>query len=299
MPWLAAMGVSLLAAMSRPAWWLLAVAAFLLRGGLIVLVLPIVSLPTAAGLTNLAAPAVVSLVFGGPDSLGVLLLGAGLAALTWLVGGGFVAAAIDVALVAEVARDDELDEPVTPRPGLTLRATALRLLAHVPTLVVLIWAAVRIAVAAYEELAAPGDAAVPMILRIALRAPEAVVALTFVWAIGEAIGGLAVRRLVAGRDVVHALGDGWLALVRRPTTLATMLLTNGALLGIVVLAGGVAAVTWNALRLVIIDGGTRSELAAALIVFSLAWLAGAWLIAIATAWRQAAWTFEALRTRRT
>lgn len=302
MPWLAAMGVALLAALSRPTWWLLAMAAFLLRGGLIVLVIPIVSLPTAAGLTNIAAPAVVGLVFGGPDALGGLLIVAGGAILAWLLGGGFVAAAIDVVLVEDVARDDELDEPVAPRRGLALRATAVRLLAHVPTLVVLIWASARLALATYEELARPGDAAMPMILRIAFRAPEAVIALTLVWAIGEAVGGLAVRSLVAGRaaprlDVLHALRNGWLAFVRRPSTLATLLLTTGAVTAIVVLAGAVAAVAWASLRLVIVDGGTRTELVVGLIIFSLTWLAGAWLIAIATAWRQAAWTFEALRVR--
>lgn len=293
------MGVALLAALSRPTWWLLAMAAFLLRGGLLVLVLPIVSLPTAAGLTNIAAPAVVGLVFGGPDALGGLLLAAGVAILVWLIGGGFLAAAIDVALVEEVARDDDLDAPFAPRPGLALRATALRLLAHLPTVVVLIWAGARIVVATYEELAAPGEAAVPLILRIAFRAPEAVIALTLAWAIGEAVGGLAVRQLVAGRDLVRALGDAWLAFVRRPTTLSTLLLTNGVLAAIVVLAGGVASVAWSALRLVIVDGGGRAEVLITLIVFSLAWLAGAWLIAIATALRQAAWTFEALRPRRT
>ena len=298
MPWPAAMGTSLLVALGRPTWWLLAMAAFLVRGGLLVLILPIISLPTAAGLTNIVAPAVVGLVFGGPDALGGLLLLAVLAVLAWLLVGGFVAAAIDVALVEDVARDDELDAPVAPRGGLALRATALRLLAHAPTLVVLIWAGARLALVTYEELARPGDAAIPMILRIAFRAPEAVIALTLAWAIGEAVGGLAVRSLVAGRDVLHALEDGWLALVRRPSTLATLLLTNGALAAIVVFAAGVASVAWASLRLVIVDGGTRTELVIALIVFSLGWLAGAWLIAIMTAWRQAAWTFEALRARR-
>jgi hypothetical protein len=298
MTWPAAMGSSLLAALARPTWWLMAMAAFLIRGGLLVLVLPIVTLPTAAGLTNVVAPTVVGLVFGGTDSLTILLVGVGLGVLVWLVGGSVVAAAIEVSLVEEVARDDDLDAPVVPRPGLVLRAAALRLVAHLPTLVVLVWAGARIAIATYEELAAPGEAAVPMIVRIALRAPEAVAALAVAWALGEAAGGLAVRRLVAGRDLSRALRDGWLGLIVRPTTLATLLLGDAAIVAIAVLAGGVAAVTSNALRLVIIDSGSRTELLAALFIFSVAWLAGAWLIAVVVAWRQAAWTFEALRARR-
>lgn len=297
MTWPTAMGSSLLAALGRPTWWLLAMAAFLARGGLLVLILPIVSLPTAAGLTNVVAPTIVGLVFGGTESLTVLLVGAALALLTWLVLGSVVGAAIDVSLVEAVARDDELDQPVAPRRGLVLRAAVLRLLAHAPTLIVLVWAGARIAIATYEELAAPGEAAVPMIVRIALRAPEAVAALTVAWALGEAAGGLAVRRLVAGRALLEALGDGWLGLIRRPTTLATLLVGNAAIAVIAGLSGGVAAVTWNALRVVVMDGASRAELLAALFIFTIAWLAGAWLIAITVAWRQAAWTFEALRAR--
>ena len=292
------MGLSLLAALGRPTWWLLAMASFLLRGGLLVLVLPIVSLPTAAGVANLIAPTVVGLVFGSPQTLIALIAGTLLAVVAWLVGGGFVAAAIDVVLVEAVAQDDELDEPLQPRPGLALRAAAVRLLAHVPTLVVLAWASVRIAVATYQELAAPGEAAIPLALRIAIRAPEAVLALTLAWVLAEASGGLAVRRLIVGRRLLGSVADGWLDLVRRPSTIPTMLLTNGLLLAIVVLAGSVAAVAWNGLRLVIVDGGAPSALLLALIAFSLSWLAGAWLIGVATAWRQAAWTFEALRQRR-
>ena len=292
------MGASLLAALGRPSWWLLAMAAFLIRGGLLVLVLPIVSLPTAAGLSNLVAPSVVGIVFGGTESVTALLVGAGLVILVWLVGGSIVAAAIDVVLIEEVARDDELEAPVEPRRGLALRAAALRLLAHVPTLVVLVWAGARLVIATYEELAAPGEAAVPMILRIALRAPEAVAALSLAWALGEAAGGLAVRRLVAGRDLLGALRDGWLGLLLRPTSLATLIVGNAATIAIALFSGGVAAVTWSVLRLVIIDGGARTELLAALFIFSIAWLAGAWLIAITVAWRQAAWTFESFRARR-
>ena len=298
MPWPAAMGSSLLAALGRPTAWLLSMAAFLVRGGLLVLVLPIVSLPTAAGVANLVAPFVIGVVFGGPSSLGGLFVAVGVAVVAWLVLGGFVAAAIDVALVDEVAHDDELDAPLVLRPGLVVRATAVRLIAHTPTLVVLAWAAVRLAVAIYDELAAPGEAAIPIILRVAFRAPEAVLAVTVAWAIGEAVGGLATRHLVAGERLVPALRDSWRALVRQPSTLATLLVTNAALVAIATLSGAVVAVTWGSLRLVIVDGGTRFELVAGLLVFSLTWLAGAWLIGITTAWRQAAWTFEALRRRR-
>jgi hypothetical protein len=296
--WSSAMGFSLLAALGRPTWWLFAMAAFLLRGGFLILLLPIVSLPTAAGLTNVIAPTVVGVVFGGPSSLPGLLAGAALVGAVWLLGGGFIAAVIDVALVEDVASDDELDAPVAARPGLALRVLAVRLLAHVPTVVVLVWAGARLALATYEELAAPGEAAIPIVLRIAARAPEAVVAMLVIWAIGEAVGGLAARGLIRGSGVVHATLEAWLALIRRGSTVPTLLITNAALFAVVIASVAVASVAWNGLRLILVDGGSRPELVLGLVTFSVSWLAGAWLIAIAAAWRQAAWTFEALRSRR-
>jgi hypothetical protein len=296
--WQTAMGLSFLAALGRPAWWLLAMASFLLRGGFVVLVVPIVSLPTAAGLSNLAAPAVVNVVFGGPPSMGGLLVGAFLAVLLWLVGGGFVAAAVDVALLEDIARDEDLDEPLPPRPRLALRTTAARLLAHVPTLAAGIWAATRLVVAAYEELTAPGESAVPLVLRIAERAPEAVFVIVVALVVGEAAGGLAARRIAAGSPIMPALGRAWLSLATRPSAAATLLATNALLAVVVVGAAAAAAISWQSLRLAIIDATSSTALVLALLLFSTVWLAGAWLIAIAVAWRQAAWTFEALRRHR-
>jgi hypothetical protein len=295
--WSAAMGLSFLAALGRPAWWLLAMASFLLRGGFVVLVVPIVTLPTAAGLSNLAAPAVVGVVFGGPVTMGGLILGALFAIVVWIIGGGFVAAAIDVALLEDTARDEDLDEPLPARPRLALRVTAARLLAHVPTAVVGTWAASRLVVAAYEELSAPGEAAVPLILRIADRAPEAVLLLVAALLVGEAAGGLAARGIAAGSPVLPALGRAWQGLATRPSAVATLAATN-ALLGMVVVGVATAAgMAWQALRLMIIDAGSSLEVGLALVLFSTVWLVGAWLVAIAVAWRQAAWTFEALRRR--
>ena len=39
---------ALVASLSHPAWWAMALAAFLVRGGILLILLPIVSLPTTA-----------------------------------------------------------------------------------------------------------------------------------------------------------------------------------------------------------------------------------------------------------
>lgn len=293
------MAVSLLAALGRPRWWLLSLAAFLVRGGVLVLLLPIVSLPTTAGLVNAAAPTLVGFLFGGVSSSFLELLGiVGAAALVWLVGGGLLGAAIDVALIADVAGDEELEAPLTVRPGATIRAFAARFLTHLPTVGVLLWAAVRLVPAIYSELIAPGNPAVPVVLRVVARVPDVVIAVVVAWAACEAVGGLAVRRVVAGDRLAAALGRAWRDVVRRPTTLATTIVTDAVVAAVILAASGVSAVAWNGLRIVIVDGGAASEVWLALAIFSVSWLAGAWLLAIAAAWRQVAWTFEALRERR-
>ena len=60
---------SLLVTLGRPAWWLLALAAFLVRGGFVVFLVPIVVLPSPLAISNVAAPFVVPMALGriGPE----------------------------------------------------------------------------------------------------------------------------------------------------------------------------------------------------------------------------------------
>ncbi len=55
----------LLITLARPSIWPLAFVAFLLRGGIVVVLAPIVVLPSAVGLANVLAPAITSIAFGG------------------------------------------------------------------------------------------------------------------------------------------------------------------------------------------------------------------------------------------
>ena len=50
---------SLLVTIGRPAWWLVALAGFLVRGGFVVFVLPIVLLPSPLAISNVVAPIIV------------------------------------------------------------------------------------------------------------------------------------------------------------------------------------------------------------------------------------------------
>ncbi|HEY8817341.1 MAG TPA: hypothetical protein VIM25_00775 [Candidatus Limnocylindrales bacterium] len=139
---------ALLFAASSPAIWPLALATFLLRGGIVILALPILVLPTPAGLANVFAPTLTALVFGS-ISMEVYVVG-GLATaglVVWLAVGGWVAAVLE----AEAARIVALDEGVhasRPRPlarsHVAGRILAARLVALVPLAIALALGSVRI-----------------------------------------------------------------------------------------------------------------------------------------------------------
>ena len=286
---------ALLATLSRPAWWAMALAGFLVRGGLLLVILPIVRLPTTAGLANELGPMLVGFVFGGPSVAVLVLVGVVvLVGLGWLVAGGLLGGWLDLALVREAGAAEELDGVPSAPSGDAVRAWVARVIAHVPTVVVIAWGAVSLVDAAYQELIRPGDAALPVPVRVALRIPVVVGLLVAAWAVGEAAGGLAVRHLAWGASLPRAVGRGFRALVR-PSALATLVLTNGALAAAIVGSGTAAGIAWDQLRIVLLDGGTGTEVRFALLVFSLTWLAGLWLIALAATWRATAWTFGAAR----
>jgi len=283
---------SLLAAMARPAWWAIALGAFLVRGGILVVFLPIVALPTVAGLANSFGPALVGFVFGGVSPAFVVVVASLAIGLTiWLVAGGLLGAALDLALVRDAARDEELEAGPAPRFGGPGRAFLVRVLAHLPTAVVIGLGAIRLVEASYAELIRPGDPSLPVAVRVALRIPEVVALLAATWIVGEALGGLAVRHLAWGASVGTALGRGVRDL-GRPSGIATLVVTDVALVAVVAGSAVAAGIAWDHLRVVLVDGRPPPDVQLALLVFALTWLAGLWLIALSVAWRAVAWTFE-------
>src|SRR5262249_45508489 len=161
---------------------------FLLRGGIVVAILPIVTLPSALALSNAFAPLVLPLALGRIDPaivLGPAAIVLGL--LLWLVVGGRSAAGIDVAVVPDArqsavadARVGEaaqagVDEGVAsdggtsdedgsaahvtpPRhstSGLDWRVLALRLIAWLPLALAIGFGVAAIVEVTYAELTHP------------------------------------------------------------------------------------------------------------------------------------------------
>ena len=286
------MRAALVATLGRPAWWSMALAGFLVRGGILVVLLPIVVLPTPAALANLLAPTIEGFALGGLTPERVLLVLAVAATLFVGVGGaGLAGAWLDLQQLREAADDDDLDLRWEPAQPSIRDALTLRLIAHLPTLAVAIYGSVRLVTAAYDEFLSPGDAAMPIVLRVAARAPEAVAVLVAAWLVGETVGSLAARRSAIGHGLLESLAHS----IRQIVTsrgLATLALTTLALAATLVpflLAAGRA---WDNLRVALFDYADFVQVAAALLVLVAWWILGLAVIGAVLAWRAAAWTAE-------
>lgn len=305
---------SLLVTLGRPAWWLLALAGFLVRGGFVVFLVPIVVLPSPLAISNVVAPFVVPMALGriGPDVIALLIVaGAGL--FGWLLIGGSIAAATELMLAREgvaAAADEDVAPPPPEAPASTdenrrdraLIGTILaaRLLAWLPLAAALAIGLVRIVGVTYLELTRPVETESPLALRVALGAAGELAVITVAWLFGELVGGLASRWIVldgapAGRALVAAGRD----VVRRPaSTLLPWLVTTAMLFTILGGTVGAASVAWSRVIVALSNRTPDSAtVAISLITFVAIWLAALVLGGLFAAARGAVLTFEHVRVR--
>jgi len=291
---------SLLLALARPRIWPLALATFLLRGGFLLVLAPIVVLPSAVALSNVLTPLLSTVVFHGFASIALPLLVVGLGALVWLCGGGLVAAAAESEQVRLIAADDEAwpkgrpARDLAPAEHPAWRVLTVRLLAHLPLLLALSWGAIRIVTVTYRELTVPSDVAVAIVLRVARGAPDAVAVVVGAWLVGETVGAIAARRVILLRErVPTALGRAAIRLVRHP--LHGVVLATGPLVALLVVLLGVGlagSATWDALRAALSFGNDRLSVVALLVALVALFAGGLLLIGVISAWRAAVWTVE-------
>ncbi|HSL97520.1 MAG TPA: hypothetical protein VK831_03015 [Candidatus Deferrimicrobiaceae bacterium] len=295
--WGGAAAGALVATLGQPRWWAIALASFLVRGGIVVVVLPIMTLPTVATLSSLASPTIVAIAFGSPPpGMVATYTLAGTLLAAWAALAAVVGAWLDLELVDEVAREEDLDLNERPAGRPLRRAIAVRLVPHAGTVLATTYAAIRLVVEAYGEILSPGDAAVPLVWRIILRAPDGIAVLGAAWLAGEAIGGLAVRRVAAGSSASDALLDGLRRLIT-PAGLATLAVTSVGVALAVVPLWLVAARAWDQARVLLVDGAPVLLLLPSLVLFVVTWALGLAILAVGLAWRAAAWSVEAGRAR--
>ncbi len=286
------MVAALAATLARPAWWSMALAAFLVRGGILLLLLPILTLPTPAELALVLSPTISALAFGGlTPAVFLAILGVLLVALVMLGVIGLTGAWLDRAQLLEAGSDEDLELGWTPARASLRDALALRLAAHLPTLAAVAYATFRLIGATYDELLSPGDAAIPLVARIVERAPDAILAVALTWLAGESIGALAARRTAAGSSFREALARSARQLAGR-RGLATLCVTTLAVATVLVPFLVVAARSWAHLREVLLEGAHPALIGAALLVLVATWILGLATAGAALAWRTAAWTAE-------
>ena len=306
----AALTGALLATLETPATWPLALATFLVRGGLVVVLVPIVVLPTPVGFGNVFAPALASIALGSVSvELVVASVGAALAIVGWIVLGGWLAAALEVEAAWMIAGDvdarsrtgsgerpDRPDPTELVRPAGTPRLAArillARLVALIPLALVLAVGTVRIVLVTYQELTSPLDTSTPIVLRVLRDTPEVIVAVIVAWTIGEMVGAIAARRITfAGDAVAPALRSSVVTCVRHPlVTLTRFWLPTFVLLAILIPYAAGAGFAWSAVDAILDGSSDPPMIGATVVMFVVLWLVGLALIAVVSAWRAAVWT---------
>jgi hypothetical protein len=291
----AALLASLLVTLGRQAWWVLALAGFLVRGGFVLFLLPILILPSPLAISNEIAPFVESVAFGriGPEVTAPFLATC-LAIVTWLVVGGLVGAATDVTLIREAAAA-AAEEGVAgggsrggaQRVGRSnqaspvVRVLAARLLLAGPLVLALGLGAIRIIAVTYGELIRPVDVSTPLVVRVAVGAAVPLVLIVVAWAFAELAAGLAARHIAldgvsVGRAIVTAARD----LVRHPlATVAPWAVSTLVLFGGLAIVLGAARIAWMQVLLVLATPTTEP----AVIVLTILAFVGIWVAALLVA----------------
>lgn len=295
----AALVASFLVTLARPATWSLALAAFLVRGGVVLVLAPIVVIPSAVGVANAVGPILTALVLSGVDDTMLVLAGVGgTAGFAWILVGGLIAASAEAELVRIVATDEEVvlsvprPDPISSRSGMAWRILAVRVIALAPLAVALVWGCVQIVTSAYRELTVPSETGTPLIVRVLRDTPEAVAVILLAWLLGQTVAAIAVRCVVEGGDgVPGALTHAVVRFVRRPVRMLVVeTVPLLALIMVLVPSAAASASTWDAIRMSIADERGPFLTIGVVGLFVGLWIGGLLLIGAVSAWRAAAWT---------
>jgi hypothetical protein len=296
-----------------------ALAGFLLRGGIVVLMLPSVVLPSVIGLAG--ATGVTAFAIDGrptPWFYEMALFAAALVAV-WLIVALLIGSMIDVWLI-EASSSGEPHASGKPRPLPDLRMLidmmGIRAICLAPLAVAIAWAGGQIYTAIYKELTVPTNLAAPLPLRVVENAIGAMAIVALVWLATEVVGAVSVRRLVLfDTGILRSLGEGIGQLILRPvSSAATICLSYGIS---IVTAGAALLATATAFNWCLIAArnqqpipvtiglgsfGTTRDVRGLVFIgaaaaLALAWMAALGISGLASAWRSAALTNETADAR--
>jgi hypothetical protein len=280
-------------ALGRPTLWLLGLGTFLLRGGIVLVVLPIVVVPTPVGIGNLLAPSLTAISLGAiPMGFVFASVGIGVGVALWLGLAGWLAAMLEAAAVRIVAGRGAGEVP-PPRDG--ARILACRLVCLLPLAAALAIGSARLVFVTYQELTLPSDSATPVAVRVLRDAPDVPIAILVIWMSAEIVAAVAARRVVLGEVRVRsALRSAIGSIGRKPlAALGRFLLPTVVLAGIVLAAAVASSTAWTTVRTTLEAGPDPVGALLATVGLVAIWLAGLALIGLASAWRAAVWTVAA------
>ena len=288
----------------------IALAGFLFRGGILVLLLPAVVLPSLIGVAGAAG--VSSFAIDGRPTLWLFEVALVIALIVgaWLLLSFVVGSVIDIWLIGRTRYGDAADpDRAWPLPEMraVLDLAAIRSICVLPLLGAAVWAGTRIYSVAYTELTTPTNFTTPVVLRVIEGAADAVFLVVVIWLVTETVAAIAVRRfLLLGEGVWQAIEGAFAQIWRRPlTTVGTVAVSYGAS----VIAAAVAFVaTSTAFDWCRIAARNQHPIAVSIgaaggdarpivfilasITLGLAWMIALALSGIASAWRSAAFTGE-------
>jgi hypothetical protein len=317
-----ALGTALAVVLSDPALWVLGTAGFLARGGWLVFVLPIWTLPSPVAITTLLGADVLGT--GRVSAQLVALLAAGLAVIaTALVASAVAAVAVDVAAFEHFVRDPETLELRRGRearqlsPGerirLILGLVGLLGLLLVPAATAVMATALRMIQAAYQDFLLPGSLDVPLALRVLFSSWAHVAVLVLCLLGGELLASVASRQLLAarfglgvrvrGRDPMarRSLRGSVAAVSTRALRIAaTWMLAWLVTLGLLVPGLGGILLGWAAVRSAFLDADALRDVQGAVaagpaaVLFVALWCGALLLAGFGSAVRAALWTAESM-----
>lgn len=293
-----------MAPIEHPSLWLLGTLSFMMRGGLVVMLLPIIVLPTQVEVRLMLGGNLGSSGFAPAFWVGVgaaTIFSTGLLMLVL-----YTLARLDVSTFERLATDPDLELELPPRRAADPDAR-IRDLFVVESLmvIVLLLAAVPLAAAlgqvTYDEILRPTSTA-PIYDRVFSQVilPLAVLAISL--PIVDSISAGAVRRLLIGRSVGSAVAESIGDLVRRPVWFfATTAVAWLALAAAVVGTDAVLTVAWQQTRAAFLRTTSFSDMLTAVApLFVALLLAGVFMSGVAlcgyvAAFRNALWTVTNLR----
>jgi hypothetical protein len=175
--------------------WAICLFGFLVRGGLLVILLPVLAVPSPVGLSIIVGPDIVDATGVSARVLGLVAGGLIILAVTVLVA-LVAAAAADLAAFRQVGRAEGWLAPAS-RPWRTLGGLAVvEAVALVPAVVALAVASGRVIAVGTQEVIFPSRLDVPFVVRVVAGSADALIVVAALLALADLANAVASRALL-------------------------------------------------------------------------------------------------------